>query len=930
MPSLQILPLPAGPGFLPAVAQGVLALGAECGLGLNLASLHVCVPGLPLASLLRRELGRVAAQPLLLPVCDTLARWAGTQVLQPAPLPESERLLLLRAALAERRWFEEGALWGVAGEMAALFDELTENALALPADEAAFVAELEAAYAIRHSVPLAFEARVVHELWRVLAGLGRPDAPGAYALQLARLAEAAAAPLVAVLDGPPETALKPAEKAFYQRYAEHQPVFLYYPMPRQQDEASLMRTLAAAWPLPDPAQEMAPLLERAHALPARVPASPLAERLQILAARGREQEARGAAALVLQWLQEGKRRIALIAQDRLVARRVRALLERREVLVADETGWKLSTSRAGAVLDGLLETVAGAAYYKDVLDLLKSPFLCDDLRDNARKGAVFALEQAVRRGGVKAGLAGMRRVLQAVDQPTAAQERALALLDRLEAALKLLASRDATLPDWIARLEKAVDALGARQRLLKDAAGAVILDLLAQRREELAESRDRFPFHVFRDWLNRELESEVFRDLSIDSPVLMTHLAATRLRPFEAAVLLGGDAGRLKPAEPAAAFFNQSVRQELGLPTRAVAQERLRADLALLLASVPQVAVTWQEERDGEPQLLAPELDRLAALHRFAWGSSLQGAVATLADPPEGDEARPGPTRRPAPVLAPEAVPLKYSVSAYTALVGCPYRFFARHVLRLNELDEVSEEMEKRDYGLLVHEVLERFHKQYPVLTPVPEAEALAALQALTREVFARALADNYLALGWRLRWEKRLTAYLAWQRQREAEGWYWHDAETKQSRLFPLADGVQVELHGRIDRTDTGPDGYSLLDYKTRSRQVIKSGLEEDLQLAAYAALVGEDAEEAAYVVLDDDKVEALSASDDLQADAQAQAARLVRTVQAMRAGASLPAHGIAALCTYCEMSGLCRYEHVDEMNDGVNASAPGEPRHD
>ncbi len=925
MPALQILPLPAGPGFLPAVAQGILALGAERGLGLNLASLHVCVPGLPLASLLRRELGRVAAQPLLLPVCDTLARWAGTQVLQPAPLPESERLLLLRAALAERRWFEEGALWGVAGEMAALFDELTENALALPADEAAFVAELEAAYAIRHSVPLAFEARVVHELWRVLAGLGRPDAPGAYALQLARLAEAAAAPLVAVLDGPPETALKPAEKAFYQRYAERQPVFLYYPMPRQQDEAPLMRTLAAAWPLPDPAREMAPLLERAQALPARVPASPLAERLQILAARGREQEARGAAALVLQWLQEGKRRIALIAQDRLVVRRVRALLERREVLVVDETGWKLSTSRAGAVLDGLLETVAGAAYYKDVLDLLKSPFLCDDLRDNARKGAVFALEQAVRRGGVKAGLAGMRRVLQAVDQPTAAQERALALLDRLEAALKLLASRDATLPDWIARLEKAVDALGARQRLLRDAAGAVILDLLVQRREELAESRDRFPFHVFRDWLNRELESEVFRDLSIDSPVLMTHLAATRLRPFEAAVLLGGDAGRLKPAEPAAAFFNQSVRQELGLPTRAVAQERLRADLALLLASVPQVAVTWQEERDGEPQLLAPELDRLAALHRFAWDSSLQGAVAALADPPEGDEACPGPTRRPAPVLAPEAVPLKYSVSAYTALVGCPYRFFARHVLRLNELDEVSEEMEKRDYGLLVHEVLERFHKQYPVLTPVPEAEALAALQALTREVFARALADNYLALGWRLRWEKRLAAYLAWQRQREAEGWYWHDAETKQSRLFPLADGAQVELHGRIDRTDTGPDGYSLLDYKTRSRQAIKSGLEEDLQLAAYAALVGEDAEEAAYVVLDDDKVEALSASDDLQADAQAQAARLVWTVQAMRAGASLPAHGVAALCAYCEMSGLCRYEHVDEMNN-----AAGEPRHD
>jgi ATP-dependent helicase/nuclease subunit B len=297
-------------------------------------------------------------------------------------------------------------------------------------------------------------------------------------------------------------------------------------------------------------------------------------------------------------------------------------------------------------------------------------------------------------------------------------------------------------------------------------------------------------------------------------------------------------------------------------------------------------------------------------------------------DPPEGDEARPGPTRRAAPVLAAGQVPLSYSVSAYSALVGCPYKFFARHVLRLNELDEVSEEMEKRDYGLLVHEVLECFHKRHPVLTKVPEDEALASLQEITREVFARALEHNFLALGWRLRWEKRLTAYLAWQRQREESGWYWHDAETKHARSFPLDDGVAVELHGRIDRTDTGSDGYSLLDYKTRSRYAIKAGLEEDLQLAAYAALVGEDAEEAAYVVLDDDKVEALSASDDLQADAKAQAARLVRVVEDLRTGAPLPAHGAEGMCAYCEMAGLCRHEHVDEMN--VTHASPAEVRHD
>ncbi len=923
--NLTLEALPAGPDFLSRVAARLLEQGAARGLGLNLSSLRVCVPGLPLASLLRRELGRVAGQPLLLPVCDTLARWAGAQPQEPPPLPDSQRLLLLRSALAERGWFDDGILWGVAAEMAALFDELTTHALALPEDEGAFLAQLEAAYRLRSSVPLAFEARVVHELWRVLAGLGRPDAPGAYALALARLAGTAGAPLAVVLDGPPEN-LPPAERAFYTRYAESQPVQLFYPQARQDDAAPLMSVLAAAWPSVASNEEGAPLLERAAAVAASLPASPLAGHLQILAARGREQEARGAAAQVLQWLQAGKRRIALIAQDRLVARRVRALLERRQVLVADETGWKLSTSRAGAVLDGLLETQAGGAYYKDVLDLLKSPFLFAGQRDNARKAAVFALERLVRRSGIRAGLSPMRQVLAAVEQPTAAQVRAKELLDRLEAALKLLAGREQTLPEWLGRLEKALEALEARPRLLADAAGAVILDLIGRRREDLAESRDRFSFHVFRDWLNRELESEVFRDLSIDSPVFMTHLAATRLRPFEAAVLLGGDAGRLKPTEPSAAFFNQGVRQELGLPTRAVAQERLRADLALLLAHVPEVTVTWQAERDGEPQLLAPELDRLAALHRFAWQVELQGSVAPLADPPEGDDARPGPSRQRRPVVPAAALPTRISVSGYGALVGCPYRFFARHVLRLNELDEVSEEMEKRDYGLLVHKVLERFHAQHPVLAKVPQDEALAALQRLTQEVFAGALAHNYLALGWRLRWERRLSAYLAWQREREQQGWLWQAAETEQRRSFALADGGTVELYGRIDRTDSGPDGLSLLDYKTRSRQSIKAGLAEDLQLAAYAALVGEDAAEAAYVVLDDDKVEALAASADLQADAQAQVTRLVRVMEGLRSGAPLPAHGAEGLCAYCEMAGLCRHEHVNEMSDNVaNAADTG-----
>ena len=126
---------------------------------------------------------------MLLPRFDTLTHWAGAAPLVglPEPLPASERLVLLHEALRERGWFDESALWGVASEMAGLFDELTAAAVSLPADEAALAAQLQRAYAMRSSEPLAFEARVVHELWRALAALGASDAASLYRLRLAAL-----------------------------------------------------------------------------------------------------------------------------------------------------------------------------------------------------------------------------------------------------------------------------------------------------------------------------------------------------------------------------------------------------------------------------------------------------------------------------------------------------------------------------------------------------------------------------------------------------------------------------------------------------------------------------------------------------------------------------------------------------------------------
>lgn len=914
--------LPAGEGFLEAVAAAMLEHCASMIEHGDLSSALVLAPSLPVASDLRSALQRAASRPVLLPRFDTLKRWAMSASVEVAveSMPDSERVVLLHEALRGRGWFDESALWGIASEMVGLFDELTTAAVALPRDAAHLAAQLQRAYSLRVSSPLDFEARVVHELWHALCTAGRPDANAAYRLRLAELVrhaerpDAPRRPLLVLLGDAPDASLEPAEHEFLVRYRHAQPVFVFHAADRAGSTAPLMATLAAAWPEPD----FAPLLERSAALARACADSPLAGRLQLVPTAGRELEAQAAVAQIGAWLDAGLRRIVLIAQDRLTARRVRALLERGQVLVCDETGWKLSTSRAAAAVDALFETAAGDAYHRDLLDLCKSPYIFSDCDEEARKAAVFALEAAIRSASIKSGLSKFRRCLLEFDGASfAAISLGLNLLDRIAAATTLLHSRAAPLARWITRLFKALEVLGGTDSLRRDAAGKALLDLLELRRVELDGSTAQFSFAAWRDWLNREIESANFRDDSISSPVVLAPLNAVCMRPFEAAVLLGGDARQLAP-NAGSVFFNQSVRRELGLRSRENAVRDLRRDLEMLLATVPRVVVTWQSERNGETNLPAPELALLSTLHQLVWHDDLyRPPLPARVDALTECETLPQIPGMAAPVAPAELIPRRVSVSAYSSLVACPYRFFSRHVLGLGDMDEVSEEMDKSDYGALVHRVLERFHERHQVLSDLGDEQALSAMRGCVAEVFAPAVEDNFLATGWRLRWEKRLVAYLDWQRDREACGWRWAQAEARASRVLPLDEGGCIELYGRIDRIDKMDgvnDACALLDYKTQTVKAISNRLTDDVQLPAYALLHG-NAAQAAYVALDDECIALVSAGDDgylLKMAAEAQGQRLQQSFNAMHAGARLPAHGLDSVCRYCEMSGLCRKEHV------------------
>ena len=480
-------------------------------------------------------------------------------------------------------------------------------------------------------------------------------------------------------------------------------------------------------------------------------------------------------------------------------------------------------------------------------------------------------------------------------------------LRRIQQAARLLNHhKKYSLSNWLLALQQSLQVLAIDGGWQQDEAGSQLLTQLQLWQTELAQEVSLFSFATWRRWLAQRLDEMTYRDTDIDSPVRLTHLAATRWRNFDAVIVLGADADHLPAVSSGGRWFNDAVRSSLKLPTLAMRALQQRDDLLCLLAMNERVLVTWQQSRNGEAGLLSPFLEMLRDRHqqKFADDLSDKKLASLLLAEQQIFTCAVTAHENASPVLPHTMLPNKISISAYASLVACPYQYYARYVLRLNELDEVSEALEKRDYGSRVHEVLHCFHQQYPRLQNHALDTLEAALRHLSQQVFADLLQHDFLANAWLTRWFKALPAYLAWQLAGEADGWQYLDSEMKFEQ--PLA---AVKLYGRIDRLDGKAEARQVIDYKLQTAQSLRDKLSEpgeDVQLACYAYAY--QAQSAVFVSIDGDEVKTVSAKQEIAELAQLNVDRLNLIMAQLAAGAPAIANGIEAVCGYCEMRGLCR----------------------
>ncbi|OYW25419.1 MAG: hypothetical protein B7Z51_11290, partial [Methyloversatilis sp. 12-65-5] len=493
--------------------KSVQRLFADCDLLIPVMAHAPALRGALLA-----EAGHALFMPRMLTPSLLAMRWMGDAPVDPHP----RRLLRLVAQLRQQAWLGDADPWSAAQELLELADALAASP-ALP-DEDALQQGFERAHGLTDSAALSLEARLVHAVWHSDC-TGTPGHARAVTEALMRAAGAARRPLIhlCAVDEPPP--------AWLELHAARVPV-LHVQATRALADTSVARVLHAAWPPGSPADSPAGLTPA----PSRDDALDLASRVRLVG-------------------------------DREAARRTRALLERRQVLLADETGWKLSTTRAAATVDALLQCFASDGYHRDLLDLLRSPHVAGTLDRDAHAQAIAVIDDwVVRRNHVD----GLHALLTDAGREFAGRP-AGRLIDALSQAFALMPTHNAPASFRVERLLAALDALGARAALSLDAAGAQVVNLLEQLRADSSGVALDLSFADWRKWLNSEFEQALFRDSAIDSPVVLTPLTATRLRRFDAVYVIGADSRHLAPARLRGALGHEGLRRELGLPDSQVA-----------------------------------------------------------------------------------------------------------------------------------------------------------------------------------------------------------------------------------------------------------------------------------------------------------------------------------------------------------------------
>lgn len=287
----------------------------------------------------------------------------------------------------------------------------------------------------------------------------------------------------------------------------------------------------------------------------------------------------------------------------------------------------------------------------------------------------------------------------------------------------------------------------------------------------------------------------------------------------------GMNEGHIPRSATSDLFLPDALRRQLGITdnTRRIARDTYA--LSVLTSGRTKWVLIAGRRTDTNEPLLPSRLLLLTSPEDQA------ARVLELLDTPPRDRAARLPTAFEegpeessfvVPVPLPLTSPLaSTSVTSLRTWLACPYRFYLRHVLKLDSVDDRGTELDPLAFGSLVHEALGTFG----VEGPTESSDVDEIYDFLNKELWRQTTRvygeQRPASVEIQLRqMSDRLRAFADWQSASVVEGWrITHTEESIKAGAFNIdCDAGSLSITGRIDRIDQNMQtGASrVIDYKT------------------------------------------------------------------------------------------------------------------
>ena len=364
---------------------------------------------------------------------------------------------------------------------------------------------------------------------------------------------------------------------------------------------------------------------------------------------------------------------------------------------------------------------------------------------------------------------------------------------------------------------------------------------------------------------------------------------------------------RLRRPDP---FFPDSARRRLdaaGIKVRG-SEEFEREERALFDAAISRATVL--------ATLSYPEFDgrgerNLRSLYLEGLPLSEETARPVRPGPPRVVTAPSGhPIAAPGLLAALAGRTARLSPTALENYLTCPFLYFARQTLRLEQRPESPEKrLDFLTQGNIVHHTLKRWYSEG------------GKIAALFEEEFAAVLEEKNIPL---LYHTERLRNQIRDDLSRFAEDGRWRrqDFASRLEENFEFQLDETLLLRGKIDRLDTAPDGRAyVVDYKYSNPATTRGKLTDEnlLQAPLYAMGAREQfgvrvagvfylglKKEVKYAGWSEDGfLDSLPIPDDWLAEARR---KTLRVVEEIRAGRIEPNPADPARCRQCDYRDACR----------------------